>query len=240
MSKKIIAVALAIVMIAVMFTACSKKLRVEKIEGKEHAVMTDKDGNVVVDASNRVQAIVTDRAGEIVTYEGGEPQTYWVPIQNYFVADGKLYTGMCVLSSVKGWEMAEAGVMEKKDTDGKCTITVSIMIEKDYEDASLEEWLAHNRETEKELAIALKENGYSVEASEEKVTLTENNIDMILCKAVIYNPDGSIANYSETFYFQVEGNKKYSIQYKCADGVGYESNFVFTDFVNHNFNVLAK
>ena len=238
MSKKIIAVALAIVMIAVMFTACSKKLRVEKIEGKEHAVMTDKDGNVVVDASNRVQAIVTDRAGEIVTYEGGEPQTYWVPIQNYFVADGKLYTGMCVLSSVKGWEMAEAGVMEKKDTDGKCTITVSIMIEKDYEDASLEEWLAHNRETEKELAIALKENGYSVEASEEKVTLTDRDINMILRKAVIYNPDGSIANYSESLFFQLGASQKYSIQYKCVDGVGYDESFDFIDFVDNNFKLI--
>ena len=111
-------------------------------------------------------------------------------------------------------------------------------IEKDYEDASLEEWLAHNRETEKELAIALKENGYSVEASEEKVTLTDRDINMILRKAVIYNPDGSIANYSESLFFQLGASQKYSIQYKCVDGVGYDESFDFIDFVDNNFKLI--
>ena len=130
--------------------------------------------------------------------------------------------------------------LEKDNTGGKCIIIVSKVAESGYENATLEEWLAHNKEQEEQLKKELEQNGYTVETLEEKVTLTENNIDMILCKAVIYNPDGSIANYSETFYFQVEGNKKYSIQYKCADGVGYEKNFVFTDFVDYNFNVLVK
>ncbi len=238
MSKKIIAVALAIVTIAVMFTACNKKLRVEKIQGKEHAVMTDKDGSVIVDANNKVQAIVTDNAGEVVTFENGEPQTYWVPITNYFVADGKLYTSVYTLTSVKGWQMNDSGVMEKDGSEGKCTIKVAKVLTKDYEDKTLEEFLEFKEKQDVAARPEYEKQGYTISYTKETVSLTEKNIKMTSYKVIIYNKDGSIANYAETLYFQLGRTDKYSIHYSSADGVGYDEKFDFRAFVNENFELI--
>lgn len=238
MSKKIIAVALAIVMIAVMFTACSKKLRVEKIQGKDHAVMTDKDGNVIVDENNRVQAIVTDNAGEVVTFENGEPQTYWVPITNYFVADGKLYTPIYTLASIKGWEMNASGAMEKDGSEGKCKITVAKVLTKDYEDATLDEYLKFKEEQDKAATPEFEKQGYKISYTKETVSLTEDNIQMISYKVIIYNKDGSIANYAETLFFQLNRSDKYSIHYASESGVGYDEKFDFRAFINENFDLV--
>ncbi len=236
MSKKIIALALVLVLVATVFTACGEKYRVEKIAGNEHAVMTDEEGNVVIDPDKGVQAIVTDRDGEIVTYENKEPQTYWVSIPNYFVADGVYHSSIYTMKTIDGWDMLDSGIMEKKDSEGKCTIKCSAVIEKDYEEASLLDWLVLRDKRNAEAKPLYEEKGYKVTVEKKEVTVS--GTAMVHYKEVIYNPDGSLANYSETLYFQLGSYDKYSIQYSSQEGVGYNDKFDFIDFVDNNFAIV--
>lgn len=238
MSKKIIALALVLVLVATVFTACGEKYRVEKIAGNEHAVMTDEEGNVVIDPDKGVQAIVTDKDGEIVTYENKEPQTYWVSIPNYFVADGVLHSSLYSMKAIDGWDMSDYGIMEKKGTEGKCEVHCAAVIEKGYEDASLLDWLLVRDERNAQAKPLYEAEGYKVTVEKTNVTVTNKDLPMVHYKEVIYNPDGSLANYSECLYFQLGSSDKYVIQYSCKDGVGYDEDFDFIGFVDTNFTLV--
>ena len=64
---------------------------------------------------------------------------------------------------------------------------------------------------------------------------------MVYYKEIIYNPDGTYANYSESLYFQYgKTTDKYCIQYKSANGVGVDEKFNFIEFVNSNFTVRPE
>ena len=237
MSKKIIAVAIALVCVATAFTACQKKLDMYKINGIEVPVMTDADGKALIDESNRIAVIVTDREGEIVTYENKEPQTYWATVKNSYVVDNTLYGSIYAMEGIDGWEFNTVGGLEKKRTSGKCKIQCAQIAEKDYMDKDLEEYL-EMRDERNETAMTVFENeGYKVSVEKRNVELTKDKVPMVYYKEIIYNNDGSIANYSETLYFQYEGTDKYSVQYTSAEGKGLDKDFNFIDFVDNNFTL---
>lgn len=241
MSKKIIAVALALVCIATVFTACQQKLDIYKIGGNDVAVLTNADGNVVIDDENRLCAIVTDRQGEIVTYENKEPQTYWITLENSFVADNTVYTPVFVMKGLDGWEFNAIGSMDKKKTSGQCQITCSLIMAKGYEDKSLDEYLAYRDELNLEAKALYEKENYKISVEKKAVEATADKIPMIYYKEIIYNPDGTYANYSESVYFQYgKTTDKYCVQYKSANGVGHDDNFNFLEFVDNNFTVRPE
>lgn len=237
MSKKIIALALTLICIATVFTACQQKFDMYKINGIDIAVVTDADGKAIVDESNRIAAIVTDREGEIVTYENKEPQTYWVTVQNSFVVDNTVYTPVYLMEGLSGWEFNALGGLEKKKTNGKCKIECAIILEEDYMDKSLDDYLKKRDERNAEALALYEKEGYKVTVEKKTVEVTEKKIPMVYYTEIIYNSDGSIANYSESLFFQHGGTDKYSIQYKSADGVGLDKDFDFIEFVNNNFEL---
>ena len=241
MSKKIIAVALALVCIATVFTACQQKLDIYKVGGKDVAVMTDVDGNVVIDEKNRLCAIVTDREGEIITFENKEPQTYWIVIDSNFIADNTVYTKQFIMKGLKGWEFTAIGSMQKNKTNGQCQISCSLVMAEGFEDKTLDEYLAYRDNLNLEAKALYESQNYKVTVEKKAVEVTADNIPMIYYKETIENPDGTYANYSESVYFQYgTTTDKYCLQYKSANGVGLDEDFDFIEFVNNNFTVRPE
>ncbi len=237
MSKKIIALALTLICIATVFTACQQKLDLYKINGVDVAVVTDADGKAIVDESNRIAAIVTDREGEVQTHLNGEPQTYWATVQNSFVADHTLYASNYVMEGLDGWEFNAIGGMEKKKTNGQCKIQCAMVIEEGYVDKSLDEYLKMRDDRNAEALALYEKEGYKVTVEKKAVELTEKKIPMIHYTEIIYNKDGSIANYSESLYFEYKGTEKYNIHFTSTNGVGLDKDFNFIEFVNTNFHL---
>ncbi len=241
MSKKIIALALALVCIATVFTACQQKLDIYKIGGNDVAVVTNADGKVVIDDENRLCAIVTDRQGEIVTYENKEPQTYWIQLDNSFVADNTVYTPVFVMNGIDGWDFNVLGALEKKKTSGQCQISCALIMAQGYEDKNLDEYLEYRDELNVEAKALYEKEGYKISVEKKAVEATADKIPMIYYKEIIYNPDGTYANYSESVYFQYgKTTDKYCLQYKSANGVGIDDNFNFLEFVDNNFTVRPE
>ena len=252
MSKKIIAVALVVICIALMFTACSDEQKLVKIKGREYLAMTDKDGNAVIDASNRLQAVVTDSNGEVVTFENGEPQTHWVPIDPYAVVDGKYYTPDFYLSSIKGWTFDTAGILFKDKSNNNCKIQISQVLdpkipvagtenaeEKEYiENPKFEDYIEYKDKVDAQALPEFEKQGYKVSHKKETVSLTAKKITMISYVSVIYDKDGNVFNYNETLYFKLDEKTWYSIQYNSARGEGYDEKFDFRAFVNENFQLI--
>ncbi len=237
MSKKIIALALALVTIATVFTACQKEFDIYKIAGDDVAVVTDEDGKVVVDDENRLCAIVTDRDGEIITYENKEPQTHWIALKNAFIADNTVYTPAFVMEGIKGWEFSPTGALEKNKTNGKCKISCSFVAEKDYLDVTLDEYIEIYDQRNAEALALFEKEGYKVSVEKKFLEVTTKKIPMVYYNSIIYNKDGTIANYSESLYFSFGETDKYIIQYVSSEGVGLDEDFNFIDFVNSNFKV---
>lgn len=237
MSKKIIALALVLVTIATVFTACQKKLDIYKVAGKDVAVLTNEDGKVVIDDKNRLCALVTDEDGEIITYENKEPQTRWITLKNAFIADNTVYTHAFVMEGIDGWEFNPLGALEKEKTDGKCKISCSFVAEKEYLETPLDEYIdIYDQRNAAALALFEKE-GYKVTVEKKLVEATAKKTPMVYYKQVIYNSDGSIVNYGESLYFSAGGTDKYIIQYSSSEGVGLDDSFNLMDFVNSNFQV---
>ena len=122
MNKKILAVALALLFVVAAFTACKSKLDMTEINGNEYPLMTDKDGETIVNQDNQVAVLVTDREGEVITYADGEDQTYWLQLDGDYVTDDMIQGKLYKLGVPKGWTGNKYGRVEKDKTDGKCYI----------------------------------------------------------------------------------------------------------------------
>lgn len=243
MNKKIIAVALALLVMAAAFTGCKKDYEIRKIQGKEFPIAVDDDGNTIIDDQNRVAFYVTDEHGDIEEDEDGEPMTNWVQVYNQFVTDDEVNTPAFSMTKIDGWEFSEVGVLRKKKTDNKCYIqcvkVCDIKEESDKEEAmNMEIYLANVDKTNKETITALRAEGYAIDYIEDTVTLTMNRIPAEYRKFMIYSLDGDLISYSEGYYFE-RGEEVYKLDYTCLDGVGYDEDFDFEAFTNTNF-VIKK
>ena len=131
MEKKIIAIALVLVLMVTAFVGCGKKYETTKVGNKEYLLHTDAEGNTVV-KDDQLVAVVTDRDGEIVTYDNGENQTYYVDIPGSVVIDGIVRGDNFRLNILKGWTSTDYNMIFKDKTDNKCHIQFTQLI-KEFE-----------------------------------------------------------------------------------------------------------
>ena len=251
MNKKILAVALAILFIATAFTACKTKLDMTEINGTEYPLLTDENGETIINEDNQVAVIVTDRDGEVVTYENGEEQTHWLQINGPIIVENQVRTKESTLDIPKGWEASEiSGKVVKKHTDNKCYISFGKVTDLkkgetidtylDVIDAQNETIAEAFADEEKMKELAEKDPRIQ-EMIGGKYTMEDKGVVTI---AGLYNgqhrvhkivnKDGDVIHYAENYYF-VAGNTLYSISYACEEGKGYDPDFSFASYVSNNF-----
>lgn len=256
MSKKIIALALAIVFIATAFTACGNKLELTKINGKEYPLATNKDGETIVNEHNQVAVIVTDENEEVITYSDGEDQTRWVQINGSLVIEDRIQTKDYTLAIPKGWEGDErSGKVVKKDTDGNCYISFSqvatlkamesmdtYLEDVDAQNTAISEGFADEEQMEELIKqnpglAAFKGCKYTIEKNTETITSGNYNCQVRVHK--ITDKNGDIIHYAENYYF-VNNKILYKIDYVCKNGDGYDSSFNFRQYISEGFTFKAE
>lgn len=249
MSKKIIAVSLALLIMVVGFVGCGKKDTVS-LNGEEYYVMTDDDGNVVINDKNQAAALVTDSDGETITYENGEPQTYLVKIFDSYEQGDYAYGEHYKMPIPKGWSTSGSNKIVKDGTDGKTSIEFVFVKELEKVDGkypSIEESLAETDDYNQQIADAF--------ANPETMNkLVENNPEFAQYKGCkidlgktttmvkgrsysvrvveITDESGKTIHYAETYYF-VDNNTLYSMNFVSSEKVEkidfreYLENFAF-------------
>ena len=249
MSKKIIAVSLALLIMVVGFVGCTKKDTIS-INGKEYYVMTDENGDAVINDKNQAAALVTDADGETVTYENGEPQTYLVKIFDTYEQGEYAYGEHYKFPLLKGWSTDGVNKITKDGTDGKTYIEVIRVKEfkkVDGKKETLDDYLATVDDNNKQIADALaddavmdnliKENpdvaaykGCKLELGE-SITMIKGRQYTIRTYEII-DANGNSIHYAENYYF-VEDDILYNVSFVSMEKVEkinfreYLNDFVF-------------
>lgn len=253
MSKKIIALSLAILLIVTCFVACGKKYETTKINGEEVILVTDENGQPVINDKNELIALVTDRAGEVLTYANGEDQTRYIGLENALEIEGVAYGEHYKFNILSGWEMGSGPRLNKKETDGKnyieflqvCTLKMNETfidvfadtdkanedIQKAFEDeAQMKELIKNNP------AFAKYEGcKYTIETQD--TTFTSKSYPCRKYIHKIVNAEGEVVHYVVNYYF-LASKTVYNVSYNCVDGVGYEAEFDFDAYLRTNFTFV--
>ncbi len=242
MNKKIIAIALVLVIIATAFAGCSKGEK-SIINGKEYLLMTDDEGNTIVDEDQNVIAIVTDDKGEVQTYEDGEPQTYPVNINNDFAGEDFIQGIEYKITAPEGWAPNRLGRLVKEGTDGQCYVEFATMVdyeeEKDKSEServkTLDNYLKMINDQNALLISAYEQEGYKVEVEQSSIDIQLAD-KAIVCREITYNivdGKGKVVHHAVNYYFETERNI-YKMGYVCSGGIGYDETFDFKAFLEDN------
>lgn len=235
MSKKIIAVSLALFLIVTCFVACGKKeYDTTKINGKEFILYTNPEGNTVISEDNRVAVAVTDANGELVTNKDDkEPQTNWVQLYGD-VQGGTFIRGEDYqMNALADWTPGTLGRIFKNGTDEKCYVQF-VEIAEITKDVTLATYLGAIDKQNKELVdgIGKTENSFAVEKDDRKIT--DKEIECKFYKYEMKDKDGKLIHYAENYYFATS-ESIYKVAYICQDGIGYDENFKFEAYLNTSF-----
>ncbi len=251
MSKKILALALAIVFIATAFTACKKGPELTEINGMELPLVTDKDGQTIINEENQIAVLVTDRNNEVLTDLEGENQTHWVQINGPLVIEDTIQTKEYSLAIPSGWEGDErSGRVNKKGTDGQCyiqVVEVATLKGEETLDTYLEEIDAQNTAIaegfadEEQMNALIEQNPdfasyegckYTIAKSTGMISSAALNCQVRTHKIV--DKDGKLIHFAENYYF-VANKSIYKLDYICENGEGYNESFNFQQYVAEGF-----
>ena len=234
MSKKIIAVSLALFMIVTCFVACGKKYETTKINGEEVILVTDENGEPVINENNELIALVTDSAGEVLTYSNGEDQTRYITLKDALEITGVAYGENYKMNILEGWELGADSKLYKKDTDNKCYISVTKNSSFSV-DNTIDDYFVKLDEQDEQLKEGFKTQGYDYVVEKKPITVDKYNGWHYTYR--VTDNEGKIIHYAENYYFIVL-KTLHSVNYACVDGVGYDETFVFENYVKANFTYI--
>lgn len=252
MEKKIIAVALVLVLMVTAFVGCGQKYKTTNIGGEEYLLETDAEGNTIVEG-NQLAVVVTDSDGDIITYENGENQTHYINIPGSLVIDGLVRGKNFTLEILDGWTSTDVDRINKDKTDNKCYIQFAeTYVLKDNEKFS-EIFAATDKANEDMMAVindeaklqeliktnpdAAKYLGGKCTIDMSTGTFTSKAYPCRIYKTKIVDKNGSIVHYAENHYFIVS-KTVYCLTYACVDGKGYDNTFDFGGYIAQSFTFI--
>lgn len=217
------------------------KYVVQGVDDKNVLVVLDKDGKPIINDKNQINVVDRDNKGEIITEASGEPQTHWEQIDDKYVVKDKIYATDYEINVIEGWEAFGSGYIRKLDATkiGGVLMKCAAINHPDYASLSIDEYLTQHKAQLQKKYTSYEQKGCKIEVDEKEITITDKKIPATLYTEKVVNPNGGLTNYSQTIYFQLDGNKKYSFQLILADDEHYNANkdFDFVGYVNKNFIV---
>lgn len=194
MKKQIFAIVLITVLIVGLFAACGKKYMVYTDEdGVAHALLTDAEGNTMVNDFGQLVAGVTDDSGKLVTDADGNYETRAVAFPSVVIYDSTYETPDFKLTVPERiWSVSEDG-LAKKDSELRVEISAA------PEPKSLDEQAKQNEQ----FITLLKENGVDIETETQRFRL-QNGVEVLQYTLDIKNEDGSLNEHREIFSFQCD------------------------------------
>ena len=209
MNKKILALALAIVLIATAFTACGNKLEMTQVGKNEYPLAEDDKGETITNEDGQIAVLVTDDNGEVPTYLDGEDQTYWIDMV-YSYIKGEDYS----LKLGDGWTYDYDKKKFYKDGSDE-NISVNI-IEFPNEYSDLDDYIDKTTDSSKEAIDAIMEAYPGSEYTITDGTFTEDNIPCKIIKTKIMS-DGKMYYYTNRIDI-LHKDKVITISYVCENG----------------------
>ena len=241
MTKKIISIVLACILIAGCFAGCGKKENQVVSHNKEYEAVKDKDGNYIYDDDGYIAVYQKDENGKKKKNEDGEPMTVYVKAPKEITSDTAVETpNYKVDVKDNSWELINSKYY-KKDTEQKVVYSVIDYYPLDEKNSNLLEYVNSLYETEatKEFLKNLAEQGYTEESLIEEIKITDAQVDAVYNKYTIKDKDGNVQYHGESIYSKAN-DKLLIIEYTCNEGKYYDADFDMKSFVNKNLTIKTK
>ena len=235
MQKKIVAVSLVILMVALLLASCGNKYLMGEINGVERPLVTDAEGNTELDDEGKIAVYVTDAKGNIKYDENGNPEKRYYDQPSQRVNGNVLETLAYKFTAPDGWTLNSNGVFYKDGTDDKCKIQF-------VKDTTLENGETYESFLNKD-KIRQQEfiEGIKTQYSDSAMDVTRGELatgeQFTVFTFIIKDGSGSVFYYGSSVYIQI-GNEIYSANYSCDDG-SYDESFDFVGTVSSNL-VIKK
>ena len=117
MEKKIIAIALVLVLMVTAFVGCTKGKKFVDADGYEHLLCLDEEGNTVLNDEGKLVVYITEPDGKIREDDDGEPMTGLVAFPEQVIKGNTLETPDYKITLSDEWELQENGKFVRKDNE---------------------------------------------------------------------------------------------------------------------------
>lgn len=233
MQKKIVAVSLVILMVALLLASCGNKYLMGEINGVERPLVTDAEGNTEIDDEGKIAVYVTDAKGNIQYDANGNPQKNYYKLPEKMVNGQTLETLDYKFSMPKGWTLKDNGTFYKDGTDDKCY--VQCVKDKTLENSeTFESFLQQEQSEQQQIVDKIKEQNQDI-----TMTVTEGTLQsgekVVFFAYEMKDASGNVSYYGVSAYVNI-GDSVYSANYTCG-GTGYDESFDFMGTFSSNFVV---
>ena len=234
MQKKIVAVSLVILMVALLLASCGNKYLMGEINGVERPLVTDAEGNTEIDDEGKIAVYVTDAKGNIQYDANGNPQKNYYKLPEKMVNGQTLETLDYKFTMPKGWTLKDDGTFYKDGTDDKCYVNLV----KDTtlgEFQTFESFIAEKEATQQQVIETFKQ-----QYPDTTMVITNGNLtdgkEVVFFTYTMKDSSGAIIHYATSAYVNID-KAIYSANYICDGGTGYDESFDFMGTFSSNFVV---
>lgn len=225
MEKKIIAIALVLVLMVTAFVGCSKKLETTNINGVDYVLATDEEGNTIIEDGHLV-IHPTNKNGKIALDENGEKQTNKVDIRDNIM----IYSDDYKFMFPEGWDRLSGDAMSVKGN-----INISIRINDMTEDCAGD--VNAEYKNIEQMVDAIKRAA----EEEHNMTATLENADVVITSEALEGKSFAVhvkKTAEETYlycrvYVFEHNEKVYAITYFC-NGNYYDETLDVLKIINEN------
>ncbi len=234
MEKKIIAIAVAAVLLVVGLTACKSNAPTIETDAGEYLLATDEEGNTMINRDGKLIICVTDEYGKVVKDSNGEIMTNAVDFPDYITSpDGRTAeTPVIRWNLPEGWTFGSntsTPTATKDGTDEGVYIKLIPMTSarEKSRDYIVSETVAVYTE---QMPTVVEKYPNSKLTVEEDVMIFNGTIEATRVAVKIEAEDGTVINYADGYYYEFAG-KVYKIEF-CAQQGYYDESFDVHTLIN--------
>lgn len=230
MEKKIIAVALVLVFMVTVFVGCSKGKKYVDDDGYEHLLVTDKEGNTVLNEEGKMVVYLTEPDGKIREDEDGEPMTGYVAFPEQVIKGNTLETPDYKMTLSDEWKLQEDGEFVRKDNE---KISIEIIKMGDPTKKGLKELFNEEAKIAEEFTKLFEKEYPVIKKHTDSGVFSFKKIEYCMLEYKMSKEEnGPVIYYSNAMYF-VYNDQLYQANLSCEDG-SYDKALNLYDIIDAN------
>lgn len=232
-NKAIATICVALVFITALFVACGKDPTTTLSGGEEYPLVTNEEGNTVVNSQGQIVVYATDADKNYVTNANGERQTAAVTFPNVIASKNYLETANFKMVFPDGWTVDNSGIAFLNKND---KVSIKIVNLGKFVNGETPELIAAQQvESIESLYGNLKDKYPNSTVEQKKVTVSKNELSGYNVTLKVMDANNQTPYYQECICFAYN-NERYAIEYVC-NGEGYDEAFNLMDVINQNLTM---
>lgn len=230
MEKKIIAIALVLIVIATCFTACKKGEKYIDKDGYEHLLCLDEEGNTILNDEGKLVVYITEPDGKIREDEDGEPMTGYVAFPEQVIKGNTLETPDYKMTLSDEWKLQEDGEFVRKDNE---KISIEIIKMGTPTKKGLKELFNEEEKLSDEVVKVFEKEFPVIKKHTDSGMFSLKQIEYCMLEYKMSKEEnGPVIYYSNAMYF-VYNDQFYQANLSCEDG-SYDEALNLYDIINAN------